>query len=255
MDNQEPKPISEQILKRIEEERAVPRARSYFIFRNVVMWLLAGLALLLGALAASSIIFRIHNAGIVFPPRESRLEDFYDLLTLIPIIWLIVLALFGYLAYREIRKTKQGYKYELSTLLLVMIVVSGILGAMLYKLGSGYALDNFAGRHFPFHHNVEMLQRERWLDPLRGLLIGEVAEKLSGAFVLIDPRGVRWQVSYGTTTSAGEKDLIIVGARVGLLGQITNQASSTFMLHYIKPLGVRGRGMFLHRSLMMEEMF
>ncbi|MEK7585173.1 MAG: hypothetical protein AAB455_01480 [Patescibacteria group bacterium] len=248
--NQDQQPISEKVLERIEAEKAVPTPRFYFRARNLAMWSLAAAALIFGALACSTIIFRLHNLGRIFPPRASQLEDFYDFLTAAPLLWFATFIIFGYLAYREVRQTKRGYKYELSTLLLTMVVASGVLGAIFYNLGSGYLIDRLAADHLPFQRGVEMLQRERWFNPEHGFLMGEVAEKREKDFLLSDPRGNVWFVTYATTTAAGEKELVVVARRVGLLGRILNEQTRTFEVEQIRPIEVRGQGLFPHRMMM-----
>ncbi len=246
MNNKDDKKISEEIIGRIEKEHIKLQPRFYFTMRNVAMWCLAVASLVLGGLSVSTIIFRLSNVPRILLPPDMRTGSFWEITALIPVAWIIIFGLFGYVTYLEIRRTRQGYKYELSTLLLVMVVVSGVLGLALYKLGSGYAIDQFAGRHVPFQRDVEALQRERWFDPEHGFLVGQVVEESETGFLLTDPEGGAWLAIYASVISEQEKNFIVPEEKVGLLGR-AGSTDSTFLVCMIRPLEVRGRGFFPRR--------
>ncbi len=244
------KTISEKILERIETEKVAPKARYYFVGRNVVMWSLAGTSILVGAVAVSTIIFRTHNIWRILPPRMSYHQViFSEFLNLVPLLWLVIFVSFGCLAYMEIRHTRQGYKYELSTLLLLMVVTSGALGIVLYVLGSGYMVDQVASKHLSFQPQIEMLQRRYWLNPDQGFLVGEVGTTTTETFTLVDPQGFIWSVSYASTTPTEDRGFVVTTQRVGLLGNVLDLENRMFEVCRVKPFEVRGRGVFLKHAL------
>jgi len=244
------KTISEKILERIETEKVAPKSRYYFVGRNIIMWSLAGTSILVGAIAVSTIIFRTHNIWRILPPRMSYQEAvFSEFLNLVPLLWLVVFVSFGYLAYMEIRHTRRGYKYELSTLLLLMVVTSGVLGLVLYVLGSGYIVDQITSRHLSFQPKIEVLERRYWLKPNQGFLVGEVGTTTTETFTLIDPQGFIWSVTYASSTPTDDKNFIVTTKKVGLLGNVVDLENRRFEACRVKTLEVKGRGLFLYRKL------
>lgn len=239
------KRISDLVLAKIETDKAVPRSKAYFVLRNVLMWSLAIFSLVFGALSISSILFRISNIAQVLPPSV-RLEYSFDMFNLFPVFWVMVFGLFVYVACLEIRHTKQGYKYHLSWVVGSMLVVSGILGVTLYYLGVGFILDKVASRFVPFNRDIEMLQKDRWLSPETGFLVGEVekAEDEQEVFILRDPEDIAWEVLFSGALTDEEKDLVREGRKIGLQGMVAPGEDHLFIACKIVSVEIRGRGKF-----------
>ncbi len=248
MEPHTPQPkLSDTIMKRIEAGESSPRSRSYFLLRDAALWSAAFLALLLGALAVSTIIFRINNFSRALPPPEEgqRAHELYELFVMLPYVWLGILALFGYLAYREFRRTKQGYKYELSTVIVSLVVMSGILGTTLYVAGSGYAIDRGVGRLSPFPSDIESMQREHWLRPEQGLLVGAVSVLNEDGLILVDLKDQEWQVIIGDTLPQLPTDAADKGVRIGVRGTVRDADARIFVACHYRILELHGRGIFM----------
>lgn len=226
---------TENILKRIEAAGVRPIPRRYFSLRNIGMWVLAALSVIVGGLAVSSIIFRLVNIPRVLPPGlELQLPL---MVRLIPFLWIVLLAIFSLLAYREIRATKRGYRYELPALVLGLLVASLIFGIGFYATGVGARLDLFTGRHMPFLAQLEHEQREQWMRPERGFLVGTVTSTSDEMFVLIDPKHISWTVLIedNVSTTSIEKFM-----RVGVRGEIIKGEGHTFRACDIRSLEFSG---------------
>ena len=237
----EHKKISEKVLEKIEENHATPHSKIYFVWRNTVLWGCALVTLVLGGLVMSSLIFRLTNFSRVFVPGVLEIrEEVSHIFFLLPLLWVIALVVFGYIAYQEIRSTKEGYKYELSTVLLMLVLLSGILGAIFYRVGSGYVLDHVAARFVPFHHDVEMLQKETWFRPEEGFLVGEVKEVKEESFLLEDPAMKLWNISYISGFPETEKVFVTTDAYVGVRGEMIDVGEGFFTACIIRPLDLRG---------------
>lgn len=240
--------IAEKVLEKIEKQHTVPYSRFYFSIRNVLIWLFAAFALLIGALAVSSIIFRLANVPRMMPPG-GQIETIHGGIAMLPILWIIVLGIFGYVAYREIRLTKQGYRYELSTLLLAMVVISGVSGIALYSVGSGYVLDRTAAQYVPFHRDIELLQQNAWLKPENGFLVGEVLEVTDAGFTLSDPESKAWDVVYADSLTNGEKETVTKGTHVGIRGEQLDAEGGAFLACKVRSLELKGKGPFMRPPL------
>ncbi len=250
MDNHSHK-STEEILKRIEDAGVRPIPRNYFSLRNIGMWLLAALSVTVGSLAVSSIIFRLVNIPRVLPPGVGTLE-LPLIVRLMPFLWIALMLLFSYLAFREIRATKRGYRYELSTLVLGLLLASTVLGVAFYATGVGARLDLFTARHAPFVAQLEHEQREQWMRPERGFLVGIITSTSTDHFVIVDPKRTQWTVLI-------ENDLdmrsIQSAMRVGVRGEIVDGEEYTFRACDIRSLefsGDRGAA-FPHLERLQDE--
>lgn len=231
--------ITEKILERIET--TTPHSRTYFTLRNAGMWLLAAVSIVVGALAVGSILFRAANVGMALGPGGPRVGS---LVRLVPVVWVALVAGFGYLAYREVRATRKGYKYELSTILLTMVLTSMVLGVTFYVTGAGFRLDRLAGRYVPFHTPLERIQEDGWLRPEHGFLVGVISEEAEeGDALLVDPAGVLWQVTFAPAVSEAEIAALAEGERVGMRGKTLDATLHRFIACEVRSLEFAGRGM------------
>lgn len=241
--NNEHKTISEKVLERIEH--TTPRSRRYFVLRNAGIWALAGAAIFVGALAVASVIFRAVNTGAVIRPGMS---PFRLVFLAVPILWALLVGAFGYVAYREIRSTRKGYKYEFSTVLLGTLLASTVLGIAFYVSGAGFVLDRLAVRNLPFKADLEHLQQERWFQPESGFLIGTVRADAGAAVQVTDPEDVVWAVQFTDAVSEKKIESLEEGERVGLRGRALNTKELTFLACDIRSLEFDGRGPLFMRQ-------
>jgi hypothetical protein len=240
MHNETPKTTSEKILERIKAGNVAPRSRLFFSAKNAGLWTLAGLSVLVGALAVSSILFRVINIPRVLPPGLPP-PPFATFLYLVPFLWIVLFGTFSYLAYREVRSTKRGYRYELRALLLMLLILTGGLGYAFYRTGTGIVLDRFAAKHVPFQRDLEGLQRERWQSPERGFLVGELTASTPSGIVLLDARQTRWDVTFAESIPREKKDRLSSGERVGVRGEVVDSELHIFLACDVRSLEFEGR--------------
>lgn len=188
--------LADKVLERIEEERITPASRSRFVAWNLLFWGLWALSVVIGALAVAASIFVIMNAGWRYyaATHENTLTFFVES---IPYLWILALLLFVFVAYKNIRHTKTGYRYSLFIVLVASFFGSLALGAGLYHVGVGEVIDDDFGRRIPGHRPVLVQQERAWSSPERGLLVGEVEEidTEAGTFELETLDGTYWLVS------------------------------------------------------------
>jgi len=234
------------VMEKLEVQKRSPTPKAYFVLRNVLMWSLAIFTLVFGALSISGILFRLSNIGSILPD-PLRFSHVIDVFRLFPLFWVVVFGLFVYVAYLEIRQTKQGYKYDLSWIVGAMFIMSTLLGIFLYYLGVGFILDKVASRYVPFSSDIEMIQKNQWFSPEKGFLVGQViqAKDEQEVFVLRDPDGVLWEVLFSEALTDAEKDIIREGRTVGLQGMISENDKYMFIVCKIRSVEIQGRGRFV----------
>lgn len=154
--------FSEKILEEIDARGVSPRPRWHFLLRRSVLWSLALLSVILGAVAfavADYVFF--DNEGIsTVTLLESPIEG---IVQSIPFLWLFVFGLFTVSAYLGLRHTRTGYRYQTIGAVVGVIVVSVLLGLILNVLDFGQAVHDYLMHNTTFYdpliHSSEDAQK------------------------------------------------------------------------------------------------
>lgn len=240
MNNETHNTISDSILSKITREEITPKSAWFFKLKNLSIWILAGFTNFIGALAISSIMFRIVNIPRLTPPiLPSKVGFYITVLRALPFIWLILFVLCSYLLYKEITYTRKGYKYQFWFVTLISLLVSTMLGSVLYVSGSVYHIDSFVSDTVYIQPRIENLQRQNWFFPSEGFLIGRVTEISGDTFTVTDPKNVVWVVSLLESVPEHERAHVELHEFVGLRGE--EIASSTFVACAIDDLHMFGK--------------
>jgi hypothetical protein len=183
--------IKESILKRLENTQCKPKARWRFIAKRAALWVPGFLAVMTGALSISVAIFSFVNSGWRFHriTHDSFLDFFVGAL---PYMWIVLTVVFLAVAIHQLRRTDRGYRYRLPELLLGSILLSIVLGVLIFMFGLGARLDVFATKMMPLHHGVIDRIETTWQAPEKGRLIGVVSPIDAYTASLVDSRGVVW---------------------------------------------------------------
>lgn len=176
----ERKPLAETILSRIEQEHVIPKPGWEFTLRNVLWWGLWVVVIFIGACMASAILFVIANADWAF--RSITHKTTFDfLMDVLPLLWLTSLAIAVLIGYKNVRQTKLGYRYPITSVVLVTLAGTLIGGLALYAVGFGGFVEQEIGQQIPRYHPAMMRAKARWMQPEHGLLIGTITERSSEA--------------------------------------------------------------------------
>jgi len=236
--------LSQEILGKIKKENISPRAKWRFLFKDYVIWSVGILALVIGALSFSVIIYllRFSDWGVYSQAGNSVIE--FIVLTL-PYFWLVFLALFVYIIYYNIKHTKRGYKYSLPMIIVSSLLGSIILGGIFFQLGWAQKIDDVLGERAPLYTRVINHQMDFWDNPEAGRLVGVITEKVDDNMViLVDPKRDSYLVRVDSSIT---KDAIILetGQFVRLAGELTGDGE--FRADIVAPAR-SGRGFFLRHG-------
>ncbi|PJC24710.1 hypothetical protein CO057_01450 [Candidatus Uhrbacteria bacterium CG_4_9_14_0_2_um_filter_41_50] len=169
--------VSDTILKKIEQGKIEPMPVWTYTVKNILFWSLWALAVLIGSIAVSAMLFVVTHAPWAL--REVTYETTAGfVLDLLPYFWVIALGLMIALGFYNLRHTKSGYKYSLAIVILLNILISIILGAVLFIVGMGEIAENATGK-LPLRESIFEMQANRWSNPMNGLLAGEIVDILS----------------------------------------------------------------------------
>jgi len=186
--------ISDSVLKQIKTQKIAPKAKWKFLAKNVLFWVLFGLSVLFSAIGVSVVIFAFMETDFDLFSYLGG-SGMQRILSLLPIFWLLLFAIFVGVALFGFRKTKGGYRFSVSRLLLINVILGIFLGTICYNLGGAEQFENIFANNVRFYHGIRDQRIKRWARPEGGRLAGEIIEmKNDKIFLLNDFDQKEWIV-------------------------------------------------------------
>lgn len=229
---------SEKLIQSIKEQGIKPVPRWRFTVRNALLWGAFLLAVLLGALAFSVILFSVQQTdfSVVSHLSHSRLELFLGLL---PFFWIILLLVFLVIAIYSIQYSPKGYKFTAAKLVSYSAALSILLGALFFIAGGAQRLEQAFALHVSLYESVQEKKVQLWSMPEDGYLSGQIEEANAGDFQLRDFQGNLWTVHY-ENAFIPPSVLLERGEQIKLMGEMTGKGE--FSAQEIRPWGGFGAG-------------
>ena len=190
--------FTEEVIKKIKEDKISPKPRWSFFLKNNIIWVMGILSVVFGAISFSLIIY-LFTAGEKLTTGNFGGSFWEIFLSIVPIFWLLFLGLFTFLAYLNLRNTKKGYKYSTPIIFFSSVFISIFLGVMLYIFGMGQKFDDLLGSrvHPFFYRNFMNPQINFWSNPDEGRLSGIISEiKDDNSLILIDTDFKEWKLIF-----------------------------------------------------------
>lgn len=164
--------ISKDVLDKIKTEDIKPKSRWSFLVKNYMFWVAGFLAVAVGSIAVSVIIFVINNQEWSLAGRAGGF--LYVLVYVLPYFWLVVFALFILVAYYNIRHIDGGYKYQLGVIIAIYFLLSILFGSIFYAVGLGEKTDRMLSRRSPFYGHFAEMPNKVWHKPGAGMMVGKI---------------------------------------------------------------------------------
>lgn len=185
--------LSQQVLEKIKNNNLKPKPKWEFLVKEYLIWALAVVSLIVGSMSFAVIIFMTTNDNW---DLIDRVKGFWQIMLLsLPYFWILVLAIFISVAYYNFRHTPKGYRYQLSSIFALSILLSIVFGAFFYQLGLGKAMDEIFYRNIPFYRDIHHKQMMIWNLPDQGLIIGEIMSvRDNGDFDMEDLSEKNWRI-------------------------------------------------------------
>lgn len=212
--------LDNKVLSKIKKQHIKPLSKSFFSFKRGLLWLSVTAFFALSSLAAALIITILHYGDWDIYSR------FFDnpilfLLLVFPYFWLLIFVAFIYLAFKRIRQSKYGYRYNFLWLLTGGILVSLLGGWLLYNSHLGINLENYLADNFKSYNKINYM-RGAWQNPEKGLLAGEIKTVLAGGLLVLDLEGKNWLVDIrGARIKMGVE--LTEGKKIKILGSYEGQ--------------------------------
>lgn len=229
---------SEKLIETIKQQDIRPMPRWYYFLKNGLLWAGFGLAVLLGAMAFSVILFAIQQAdfNVLSHLSHSKLEMFLGLL---PFLWIGVLLLFTAIAFYSIRNSERGYKFTLAKQIGFSALLSILLGTLFFIGGGGRRLEQAFATNVSLYDSIQDKKVKIWSMPESGYLSGKIMEVAGDHFKLEDFKGKSWEIQYSDTTFIAPIVQMEVGETIKLIGKMT--AGAAFNAEEIRPWGGHGQ--------------
>jgi hypothetical protein len=188
--------LSDKVLKKIEKKNITPKPRWIFTLQNVAVWFSSILFLLIGGLAFSVVIYMILESDwSLYANLNDSLWKFVILI--LPYFWLVILILLVVLANYNLKNTKGGYRYQLRTIVILVLLISLLLGGVFYLLGLGKKIDETFAEKMPIYERfINKINRDKgmWMKPGRGLLAGVITSFEDGVMRISDFNNDVWVI-------------------------------------------------------------
>ncbi|HMN19235.1 MAG TPA: hypothetical protein PKA31_01400 [Candidatus Moranbacteria bacterium] len=225
-------------LSRIKKEHLSPIARGEIVFRRSLRWVLAALALFLGALslaAALQLSWEMDWDG-----RALAMAGAGGFLKMIPYFWILVLATLFALLLGGVRRTENGYRLGRGALWGAALLSLGAVGLVWAALDGGRAAHQAMLRSFPAYGDIAYTKEKQWSQPEKGLLAGTIKQVRSRRAIVVDDLGgKRWEVGISENTLLRPMVKLEQGEKVKMIGAVSGENS--FGASEIRPW--EGRGM------------
>ncbi|MBK9013752.1 MAG: hypothetical protein IPM82_06495 [Saprospiraceae bacterium] len=230
---------SEKLIEAIKQQDIQPVPKWQFSLKNGLAWAGFLVAVVLGAMAFSVILFAIQQTdfNMVSHLSHSRLEMFLGLL---PFIWIVFLIVFLAVAFYSIQYSKKGYKFTAAKLVGFSALLSILLGTLFFIGGGGHQLEHAFAVNVDVYESLQQRKTKLWSMPEDGYLSGQIEEVSAEYFVLKDFNNKAWKIHYESAFIAPVVRLE-KGETVKLIGKLASK--DEFTAEEIRPWGGRGTRM------------
>jgi len=138
-----------------------------------------------------------------------------------------------------IRKTKKGYRFSIHAILMTNIVLSILLGGLVYGVGGAEQFEKVFAENAPMYVGMEHRMKEMWGQPEEGRLAGTIIEVQGEDIIVLDDFShQQWVVD---VTAVPKRRPFEEGKKVKVLGEKTGE--HTFTANMVRPL-MRRKGQF-----------
>lgn len=238
--------VSKHIMEQIKDEAIKPRPRWQFVLMNIFLIISLILAIAAGGMVMSLVFLKLFD--LEWSLVSFNGEHGPSLLRVLPLIWILLLIIMLLLSVWVFERMEGGYRYRPAWLMLGAIVLSVILGGVIYATRGAELLEDSLRRALPTYQAMESAREIMFLDPERGLLPGKIVElTLPDGLELEDLRENVWEVSFQPDLAAKSSvQNLQVGQMVMVIG--VKSDDNQFMAQDIRTK--RAFGGFLIKQVM-----
>lgn len=235
---------SKKIIEMIKDQDITPTPKWIYSSKNIALWLGYIVAVILGGLAFSVILFVIQQTdfNVINHMSHSRMELFLGLL---PMIWLIMVLVFLGMAILSIRNSWKGYKFSVLKLVSICVAMSVTLGTLFFIAGGGQKLEHAFDVNIFSYESIEDRKQKIWSNPQEGYLSGSIISVNENVIEIRDFQKVIWQV-YIDNAFIAPPVMLENEEKIKIVGERKN--ASEFIAMEVRPWGGLGNRLNIGRK-------
>ncbi len=185
----------DKIINTIEKEDIKPTPKWYFQLKNTTFWTIFVLALVVGSIAFSIILFSVQQTDF-FILQHIHHSTTEAILALIPYFWLIAMSVFSLIGFFSFENFKKAYKHQWYSVLGLNVLLSLLIGTMLFLSGGAKYFDETFANQVEIYRSVEEQKTKHWMNPEAGFLAGEIIESKIDTLLIKDFNDKNWTIFY-----------------------------------------------------------
>ncbi len=215
--------LKKSVLDTIKKEDVKPKPKWWFVVMHSIVWVGAGISVIVGSIATAVVFHEIFETDWMVVERLEH-DGIPGFLLVLPYLWFGALGITLLAAYYLYRHTENGYKKGPVGILIGTVVISVILGSVLYERQVPERVKDVMVEHLPPFAEFEMHRQEVFMAPERGVLVGVITDVQGDKLmVLNDIREREWSVDiagarYGDDLIEVDKEVVCLGEKKGDFG-------------------------------------
>lgn len=196
----------QKLFEKIKKEGVSPKPGWIFTVKNYLLWTGGVLFILVEGAAVSVVIYILrYSEWGVYERLTEGVGQF--LLLVMPIFWLVLLAVLAWVIFFDIRHTKRGYRYPAYMVITAVLLVGLSLGVIFSYWGVGRYIDNTLSGNAPYYSEIINPRMDFWCAPEKGRLFGVVYSPLENKqFLLYGCEGSEWKVRVDRSKRSLQRD-------------------------------------------------
>jgi hypothetical protein len=226
--------ITKKVLDTIHDAHLVPKPRWNFLLKQKIVWGVGLILTLFGGMAFSVIIHSIRTGDwdLYRYTSSGFIKIFFITL---PYVWLVLIVLFGIVAYFNIRKTKTGYRYTMLYIIGGIVVISAVFGMLFDFIGVGKRFEHTCAMHVGAYQKLSCFQESLLHDPEHGIIVGDVISfsKETSILIIRDVHDIQWNVLIKDKNTT-EPQNFLIGSKIKIIGKKVDQ--NNFISSEIRPM-------------------
>ncbi|MBP6945330.1 hypothetical protein KBD61_04610 [Patescibacteria group bacterium] len=186
--------FSQQLLQKIETEHIRPVPRWIVLLRQGMLFVVLGLAIICAGVLGSLLLLAAFKIDLQFLRASSFGGILRLLLEYIPVVWIVLLVLFGVLEVVLLRRGTRLYRYSFVTIVGFVFLAMSLIGLGLYASRVPERVQESFGKRLPPHMRDRFIPGQPLPHPEEGVLFGRVIKVNAESFHLMGPKREPWVV-------------------------------------------------------------
>ncbi|MFA5995758.1 MAG: hypothetical protein WCW27_03905 [Patescibacteria group bacterium] len=216
-------PLNKRITTIIKQKKLQPKPKWQISLVEILRWVVFGLGLVLSGVLVA-IIINVVNQEEAWAVWQMR-RNITLLISAIPIVWILCVALLSVLLRFEFKHTKHGYK-------ITGYKIIGIVMAASLVLGLVFSVFNITAYLPALVHTIRQPE-QYWSQPQAGLLSGTILSIDHQTLTLRDWSGTVWHINITSATTVRGRVQLVPNEQIKIMGQLNSE--NIFVANDIRP--------------------